>query len=67
MIRFLHARSVGARYPRQTLLPHLAADKLDGFLRMMVDKRLIFTESERFLSLAVPMDRGGEDLERPMA
>jgi ribosomal peptide maturation radical SAM protein 1 len=48
----------------QAQFPHLAADKLDVFLRMMVDRRLMFGESRRFLSLAVPMDRGAEELTR---
>ena len=64
---YLFCRKSRTRAQIQTLLPNLAAEKLDGFLRMMVDKRLMFSESERFLSLAVPMDRSSEDFERPMA
>ncbi|SMP45423.1 ribosomal peptide maturation radical SAM protein 1 [Desulfonatronum zhilinae] len=59
---YLFCRKSRTRNQIQSLLPHLAADKLDGFLRMMVDKRLMFSESDRFLSLAVPMDRSAEDL-----
>jgi hypothetical protein len=35
--------------------PGLGEDRLRGFLRMMVDKRLMFREGERYLSLAVPL------------
>ena len=60
---YLFCRKSRTRNQIQSLLPHLAADKLDGFLRMMVDKRLMFSECERFLSLAVPMDRCAEDFQ----
>lgn len=61
---YLFCRRGRSRERIQARFPHLAADKLDGFLRMMVDKRLMFGESHRFLSLAVPMDRGAEELSR---
>ncbi|WP_031387809.1 RiPP maturation radical SAM C-methyltransferase [Desulfonatronum thiodismutans] len=64
---YLFCRKSRTRNQIQSQFPNLAADKLDGFLLMMVDKRLMFSESERFLSLAVPMDRCAEDFERPMA
>ncbi len=35
--------------------PSFASDKIEAFLRMMVGKRLMFQEGEKFLSLAVPM------------
>lgn len=35
--------------------PGLGAEKLLPFLRMMVEKRLMFREGERYLSLAVPL------------
>jgi hypothetical protein len=35
--------------------PGFAEDKLVAFLRMMVDKKLMFTENDHYLSLAVPM------------
>ena len=38
-----------ARFPRFT------EDQILAFLRMMVDKRLMFTEGDRYLSLAVPL------------
>ena len=34
--------------------PSIAADKIESFLRMMVEKRLMFQEGGRYLSLAVP-------------
>ncbi|UCD31327.1 MAG: RiPP maturation radical SAM C-methyltransferase [Desulfobacterales bacterium] len=34
--------------------PTIAADKIESFLRMMVDKKLMFAEKNRYLSLAVP-------------
>ncbi len=36
-------------------LPHLSEERLMPFLRMMVDKRLMFNEGTRYLSLAVPL------------
>jgi hypothetical protein len=49
-----HARSV-----RRILdeFPHLAEEKLMPFLKLMVAKRLMFEETGRFLSLAVPLRR----------
>jgi ribosomal peptide maturation radical SAM protein 1 len=35
--------------------PALGEDRLRGFLRMMVEKRLMYEEGDRFLSLAVPL------------
>lgn len=64
---YLFCRKSRTRDQIQSQFPHLAADKLNDFLRMMVDKRLMFSESEKFLSLAVPMDRCVEDFERPTA
>ncbi len=61
---YLFCRKSRSRERIQAQFPHMAADKLDVFLRMMVDRRLMFSESHRFLSLAVPMDRGAEELTR---
>jgi len=38
----------------RTRFAHFAEDKLVAFLRMMVEKRLMFTEKNRYLSLAAP-------------
>lgn len=57
---YLYCRNSRTREQIQARFPRLAADKLDGFLRMMLDKRLMFGEGERFLSLAVPVERGSE-------
>jgi ribosomal peptide maturation radical SAM protein 1 len=62
---YLFCRKSRTRKEIQSLFPHLVADKLDGFLQMMVEKRLMFSESDRFLGLAVPMDRYAEDFEQP--
>ncbi len=35
--------------------PAFAEDKIVGFLKMMVDKKLMFEENKKFLSLAVPV------------
>jgi ribosomal peptide maturation radical SAM protein 1 len=35
--------------------PSFAEDKIVSFLKMMVDKKLMFAETEKYLSLAVPM------------
>jgi hypothetical protein len=35
--------------------PGFGEDKVRPFLKMMVDKRLVFKEGERYLSLAVPI------------
>ena len=43
-----HIEEILARFPS------FAADQIEGFLRMMVDNRLMFQEEKRFLSLAVP-------------
>lgn len=48
----------------QARFPHLPADKLESFLRMMLDKRLMFGEGNRFLSLAIPLDHGCSQWER---
>jgi ribosomal peptide maturation radical SAM protein 1 len=34
--------------------PQVAEDKIDPFLKMMVDKKLMFEENQNYLSLAVP-------------
>ena len=34
--------------------PAFAEDKIEAFLRMMVDKKLMFKENDKYLSLAVP-------------
>jgi len=34
--------------------PSVAADKIEPFLKMMVDKKLMFQENDNYLSLAVP-------------
>jgi ribosomal peptide maturation radical SAM protein 1 len=36
---------------------HVSEDKLVAFLRMMVDKKLMYAENDRYLSLAVPVVR----------
>jgi hypothetical protein len=59
---YLYCRTARCREEIQGRFPALAADKLDAFLRMMQDKRLMFSESQRFLSLAIPLNRGGEDI-----
>jgi hypothetical protein len=38
-----------------------AEDKIVAFLKMMVDKKLMFAEAEKYLSLAVPMRLNIED------
>jgi hypothetical protein len=35
--------------------PGIAEDKIVPFLRMMVDKRLMFEENGKYLSLAIPV------------
>ena len=35
--------------------PALAADKIVTFLKMMVDKKLMFNENDKYLSLAIPV------------
>ena len=35
--------------------PAFAEDKITGFLKMMVDKKLMFEEKDQYLSLAVPL------------
>lgn len=34
--------------------PSVGADQVRSFLAMMVDKKLMFSEDQRFLSLAIP-------------
>jgi hypothetical protein len=49
-----HARSI------QRILaefPALTEEKLMPFLKLMIEKKLMFEESDRFLSLAVPLNR----------
>jgi hypothetical protein len=36
--------------------PAFPEDKIVAFLKMMVDKKLMFEESDRYLSLAVPVN-----------
>ena len=43
-----HIKEVLAQFPS------FAADQIEGFFRMMVSKRLMFQEENKFLSLAVP-------------
>jgi hypothetical protein len=47
-------RSIAQRFERQK------EDRLRAFLRMMQDKRLLFEENDRYLSLAVPANGYGE-------
>jgi ribosomal peptide maturation radical SAM protein 1 len=47
-------RSIAQRFERQE------EDRLRAFLRMMQDKRLLFEENDRYLSLAVPANGYGE-------
>jgi hypothetical protein len=35
--------------------PSFAEDKIVSFLKMMVDKKLMFAETQKYLSLAVPI------------
>jgi ribosomal peptide maturation radical SAM protein 1 len=37
--------------------PHLGEEKIRPFLKMMVEKKLVFEENDRYLSLAVPIRR----------
>jgi hypothetical protein len=37
----------------------ISEDKIVAFLRMMVDKKLMFEERSKYLSLAVPMGKTG--------
>ena len=37
--------------------PGFAEDKVVAFLKMMVDKKLMFAEKDKYLSLAVPVGR----------
>jgi ribosomal peptide maturation radical SAM protein 1 len=60
---YLFCRKSRSRERIQARFPQLPADKLDGFLRMMLDKGLMFGEFEKFLSLAVPLETGMENLE----
>ncbi len=46
-------RSMGEILSR---FPQVGEDRMTSFLRMMVEKRLMFTEGERYLSLAVPQN-----------
>ncbi|SDB32419.1 ribosomal peptide maturation radical SAM protein 1 [Desulfonatronum thiosulfatophilum] len=57
---YLFCRTSRSREQIQARFPRLPADKLENFLRMMLDKRLMFEEGDRFLSLAVPLERGAE-------
>jgi len=47
-------RSIARRFDRQ------GEDRLRAFLRMMQDKRLLYEENDRYLSLAVPVRGYGE-------
>ncbi|HDQ40611.1 MAG TPA: RiPP maturation radical SAM protein 1 [Desulfonatronum sp.] len=62
---YLFCRKTRSRERIMARFQQLPADKLDGFLRMMVDKQLMFGEDDRFLSLAVPVEQCREDLEKP--
>jgi len=37
--------------------PHLGEEKVRPFLKLMVEKKLMFEENDRYLSLAVPIRR----------
>jgi len=41
--------------------PGFAEDKITGFLKMMVDKKLMFEEKDRYLSLAVPLKMNNDN------
>ena len=43
--------------------PEFAEDKIVAFLKMMIDKKLMFEEKDQYLSLAMPVGRrwGGEN------
>lgn len=60
---YLHCRTSRSRAQLQTAFPDIAADRLNGFLALMVDKGLMFEENTRYLSLAVPLEVGPEQLE----
>lgn len=41
-------KSIAAHFPR------VSSDKIESFLKMMVDKKLVFKENDQYLSLAMP-------------
>lgn len=60
---YLYCRTSCSRAQLQTAFAAIPADRLDGFLAMMVDKGLMFEENKRYLSLAVPLEAGPEQLD----
>lgn len=60
---YLFCRRSRSRQKIQARFSDLAGDKLNAFLQMMIEKQLMFGESERFLSLAIPFEPGLEDIE----
>lgn len=64
---YLYCRTSRSRAQLQGAFTAIAADRLDEFLAMMVDKGLMFEENKRYLSLAVPLEAGPEQLEEPVS
>jgi ribosomal peptide maturation radical SAM protein 1 len=60
---YLYCRTSRSRVQLQTAFAGISSDRLDGFLAMMVDKGLMFEENMRYLSLAVPIEAGEEQLD----
>jgi ribosomal peptide maturation radical SAM protein 1 len=60
---YLYCRTSRSRVQLQTAFAGVSSDRLDGFLAMMVDKGLMFEENKRYLSLAVPLEAGPEQLD----
>jgi ribosomal peptide maturation radical SAM protein 1 len=60
---YLYCRTSRSRVQLQTAFAGISSDRLDGFLAMMVDKGLMFEENTRYLSLAVPIEAGVEQLD----
>jgi hypothetical protein len=60
---YLYCRTSRSRVQLQTAFAGISSDRLDGFLAMMVDKGLMFEENTRYLSLAVPIEAGEEQLD----
>jgi ribosomal peptide maturation radical SAM protein 1 len=54
---YLHCRQQRSLDNLRQRFPQIAEDRLRGFLGLMVEKKLMFQENDRFLSLAVAMRR----------
>jgi ribosomal peptide maturation radical SAM protein 1 len=64
---YLYCRTSRSRTQLQTAFAAIPADRLDGFLAMMVNKGLMFEENKRYLSLAVPLEAGPEPLDETVS